>query len=298
VRYSIGAQGTAMTTPRIDIRDEGWDGLLVDVDALGVWEYLRRVGRPLPAAELAALVGMPPATVQSKLDALTARGIVEAMPASARRRSIGYRVRVEALVVECDAARDGELMRRIAQAHQRHLDEVRGAHPFEGGACPPGSWQAAFACTLPLTAEELAEIRRRLGTVVEYTELLAAKYAAPTKGTPSMANYAISFRVDPTGRPCLPQPRVVFVRKGQAPSAQERPIAEAGTAARLSRREWEVALALARGMTQAEAGRSLGISPLTAVTLTKRIYKKLGIRRRAELVSRLQTAGAPAPSGA
>jgi DNA-binding CsgD family transcriptional regulator len=51
-------------------------------------------------------------------------------------------------------------------------------------------------------------------------------------------------------------------------------------------------------MTQAEAGRSLGISPLTAVTLTKRIYKKLGIRRRAELVSRLQTAGAPAPSGA
>jgi DNA-binding CsgD family transcriptional regulator len=205
---------------------------------------------------------------------------------------------LESLVIECDVARDRELMQRIADAHQRHLDEVRGGRPFAGMRDEPGEWRATFACTLPLTKDELGEIRRRLGAVVEYTELLAAKYAAPANGAPAMANYAIGFRVDPTSRPCLPQPRVVFVRRGEAPPGQERPIADTASPTRLSPREWDVALALARGMTQAEAGHSLGISPLTAVTLTKRIYKKLGIRRRAELVSRLQTIGSPPARGA
>jgi DNA-binding CsgD family transcriptional regulator len=276
-----------MSTHRIDIQSEGWGELLMDPDATGLWEYLRRVGKPASAIELAEMASLPLALVQSKLDMLVARGIAEVIPATARRRNIGYRVLMDALVVECDFARDRELMQRLADARQRHLEEVRGEGPFAKGPPVPGEWRALFACTLPLTADEVAELRRRLGSVVEFTELLAAKYSAPANEPPALSNYAVGFRVDPVAKPCLPQPRIVFVRKGAPEGAGERPIADA-QGPKLSRREWDVALALSRGLTQAEAGHSLGISPLTAVTLTKRIYKKLGVRRRAELVSRLQ----------
>ena len=64
----------------------------------------------------------------------------------------------------------------------------------------------------------------------------------------------------------------------------------------LSDREYQVALALARGLNQREVAAELGVKPGTIVTLTKRLYRKLGITRRAELATRLREAyGSDAP---
>lgn len=49
-----------------------------------------------------------------------------------------------------------------------------------------------------------------------------------------------------------------------------------------------MALALARGLNQREVAEQLGVKPSTVLTLTKRLYRKLRITRRAELVTRLQ----------
>jgi DNA-binding CsgD family transcriptional regulator len=281
-----------MAVLRTDFTREGLAALLPDLEAMGIWEYLRRLGKPTTAVELAGLVPVPLPAVQSKLDGLVAAGLAEAVPASARRRSITYRSIVDALVVECDWEQDGATMARIAENMRLHIAEAQGESALAKSAPVPGEWRAFFGCTMHLSPDELAELRRRFNAVVEYTELLAARYTSPAKEPPPLSNYAATFRVAPVAKPCLPHPRIVFVKKGSANAADHRdPAIEAGP--KLSRREWDVALALTRGLTQAEAGAELGISPLTAVTLTKRIYKKLGVRRRAELVSRLQSLGAP-----
>jgi DNA-binding NarL/FixJ family response regulator len=52
----------------------------------------------------------------------------------------------------------------------------------------------------------------------------------------------------------------------------------------LAPREREVAEALAGGMTRPEIAQRLGLSRHTVATLSKRIYRKLCIRNRSELV--------------
>jgi len=267
-----------MSVLRTDLTRTGLAALLPDLEAMGIWEYLRRLGKPVSAAELAELVPVSLAVVQAKLDAIVAAGLAEALPASAKRRSIAYR--------------DGATMARIAENMRLHIAEAQGESALAKSAPVPGEWRAFFGCTMHLSPDELAELRRRFNAVVEYTELLAARYTSPAKEPPPLSNYAATFRVGPVAKPCLPHPRIVFVKKGSADAQDRREIVTA-PGPKLSRREWDVALALTRGLTQAEAGAELGISPLTAVTLTKRIYKKLGVRRRAELVSRLQALGAP-----
>ncbi|MFM7806862.1 MAG: response regulator transcription factor, partial [Planctomycetota bacterium] len=61
----------------------------------------------------------------------------------------------------------------------------------------------------------------------------------------------------------------------------------------LSAREREVAIALVGGSTLPEIARQFGRSPHTIGTLTRRIYRKLGIRRRAQLVNRLRVVDGP-----
>jgi pSer/pThr/pTyr-binding forkhead associated (FHA) protein len=53
----------------------------------------------------------------------------------------------------------------------------------------------------------------------------------------------------------------------------------------LSAREWEVAVEVSRGVTNAEIAKTLGISRRTVATHLERIYQRLGIHSRAALAS-------------
>ena len=55
----------------------------------------------------------------------------------------------------------------------------------------------------------------------------------------------------------------------------------------LSRREAQVALACAEGMTNSEIGRRLSIGEQTVKFHLRNIFAKFGVRRRTELISRL-----------
>lgn len=59
----------------------------------------------------------------------------------------------------------------------------------------------------------------------------------------------------------------------------------------LSRREAQVALCCAEGMTNAEIGEKLHVSEQTIKFHLRHIFVKFGVKRRAELVSRLLTQG-------
>jgi predicted transcriptional regulator len=108
-----------------------------------------------------------------------------------------------------------------------------------------------------------ATTRRRLNSLVEFTELLSSKQAK-RGSSPELCNHAIHFRVEPLATPALPLAPVRFVLEGTA---------------------------LARGLTIEEVAKEMGLARSTVSTMTKRLYRKLGVRRRAEMVTRLTENG-------
>lgn len=56
---------------------------------------------------------------------------------------------------------------------------------------------------------------------------------------------------------------------------------------RLSKREYEIVLCIARGLTLPSAADAMGIQPASAITYRKRAFEKLEIRTQRELFSRL-----------
>jgi DNA-binding CsgD family transcriptional regulator len=97
--------------------------------------------------------------------------------------------------------------------------------------------------------------------------------------------------VQPLARPVLAQPDITVAPRGQIPPPVVPEPAREWPA--LSAREREIAIALVSGSTLPEIARTLGRSPHTVGTLTRRIYRKLGVRRRAELVNRLRVLEPP-----
>lgn len=67
--------------------------------------------------------------------------------------------------------------------------------------------------------------------------------------------------------------------------------ADAQAVRELSARQLEVARSVALGLSNADIGKRLNISPRTVSTHLENIYKRLAIRSRAELVHRLTKAG-------
>jgi DNA-binding CsgD family transcriptional regulator len=60
----------------------------------------------------------------------------------------------------------------------------------------------------------------------------------------------------------------------------------------LSEREIEIAQLLVKGSTKREVASQCGISQHTVAELTRRVYRKLGINRRAQLAMALGQTGA------
>jgi DNA-binding CsgD family transcriptional regulator len=109
--------------------------------------------------------------------------------------------------------------------------------------------------------------------------------------TTAVARYAVRVMRMPPELLGEPGGALVSVTRAEA----ELP-AEQALAARfgLTRRETEVALALARRLTNAEVALALGISPHTAERHTERVLAKLGVRSRHDVAACLQSAEAVA----
>ena len=261
------------------------DGLL-----LGVWGYLRLASRPMTLAEFAGATGIDPATAQRKFDVLGSYGLVESLPASARRRGIAYRARFGGLRIRCRTPADQQVMRRVTAALRSHQRGILARRSTDAGRTETNGWHADFTGAFCLKPQEEAELQRRIAALVDYAGMLRDCYAKRGE-LPERCNYLLSVRVEPLAEPVLPLAPVRFTRAETAsneigPDTQsKRP--------QLSAREREVALALARGMTIREVATELGVARTTAATMTKRVYAKLGVHRRAELVSRLHEAIGP-----
>ena len=262
---------------------------------LGIWGFLRLAARPMTLAEISDATKVDPAQLQRKLDILGSYRIVEALPSTSRRRATAYRALHSGMQVRFQRTGHHEVLRAVSASMSEHVRGLVNKSFVAPGPTESTGWHADFTGLFNLKPDEVDELRRRLNRVVEYTNMLGEKYA--TRGeSPELCNYVLTFRAEPLQTPALPLAPVRFVLEGADAGAAATP-SKKGNSVKLSAREREVGIGLARGLTAEEVGAQLGIKRSTVATMTKRIYKKLGVHRRAELVSKLEDAigGLPPP---
>jgi DNA-binding NarL/FixJ family response regulator len=97
----------------------------------------------------------------------------------------------------------------------------------------------------------------------------------------------VSFRLAPVTVPAMPTPILQFVPEGSEAMPTVRTAATSHKRDLLSPRERQIGAAYLRGLTRKEIAAELGLSENSVATFTKRLYTKLGIRRRGALAGRL-----------
>lgn len=257
---------------------------LADFDLLVMLERLRRLRNEVVVAEIAAESGMSAKGAQGAVDRLVALGLVAARTGG-RPRAVRYQASQGPVVVTFDPSDPKTAFRLSASrlallSHLRRLGTVRPARAAHKGA----GWRRDSVAVIPLEGRSLEVVRACLDRFDACLEN-AADISARTQGAAAdrRPRYRVHMAVEPTEfrAPALP---VVLLMERQEASRRPAP------AASLSGRERQVAEALASGRTKKEAATAMGLSFATVNTLAVRAYRKLGIRRRAQLADALHGA--------
>jgi DNA-binding NarL/FixJ family response regulator len=213
---------------------------------------------------------------------------------------IGPRTRPAVLVLGA-----GGLTRRLV------VDPLRdhGVAVFEAGEPPPPDhptvvgllvnpsneqWAAAIAERLPLVLVVLDRLRDE-----DVVDLVLRGADAVVSAHDEVEDLIRAVEVVADGGTVL-NPRHV---RALADNARTRRF-DALTSDELTRRELDILVSIDRGETVKQTARALGISAKTVENLQSRLFRKLGVRNRAQAVSQAHALGvltadapAPAPSG-
>ncbi len=254
--------------------------------ALTLWELLRlRNGGS--AAELAGLCERPLRDIHASLDRLVAAGLAEMRPAGRRRKFVTYRVTRPEIRIDLDEVTSAEADTMTRRWHEsrcelfaqitRRSTATRGNHQKRGFAM---EWAYLTDAEGLRISQLVREIFGIVSTAKDRNAAALAEGSSPPK-TEQSSPYALLFQLMPVTEVPLPSAAVIFSR--QPATRTNRLQAEAQMRSSLSERERQVAEALAAGLSRPAVAQQLGLSPHTVVTLSQRIYTKLGIRSRAEL---------------
>lgn len=271
----------------VDIRDHAAVSALADPEVGGVFEVVRRLGGPVAAATVAEAAGLPLGRVMERLDALASIGLVRAIRPRAPRRVFAYEATCSRIVVTFDSrdAGDSAEVLRLQAMATRDAEAALRATPSEplDGVKGKAWHQTRIKCRL--RPEHMKGLGQRLHAVGEYLMQVASE--APTDGPDASAlcNFVVGINLVPLDHPLLPSAPIVAVPR-TAVAASIASDASTGFAG-MTPRERQVAVSLRDGRTRNEIARELGISPNTVGTITRKLYAKLGVHRRAELVTRL-----------
>jgi len=278
----------------VNIRGDGLAELLEDPRVLGLWELLRRSARSLTIDELSRAARCDAPDIQRAIDALVMHGLAKSVRIGKHRPEVTYRSTGDRIAVRTDhPSDDGSLekaMRMLAEATDRLPVATQARRGPEAGRADAID-ATRFSMPVRLDAADRAELNRRLEELRAFIHAIGDRRAAPDRPVPELCDHVVAIRLEPLLEPCLPMP--VLGRQSDTASdscTDAKPPRRRGrpVATRLSKREWDVALVLVRGLTREEAAQELRLSSNTVATLTKRIYRKLGIGRRAQLAERLR----------
>lgn len=276
---------------RLDPSRDDVAAFVSDDQALSVWEMLRRFGRATPVDELAQSCAMPLARVQGIVDRAVAIGIANRVAASKGDSRVRFEATGDRILMEVDPASSAVrsllagCYRRFADDSRRCIDESM-AEASRGRRGVP-----AMASITHLTLDE-AEARELIALfkpIDAFVSRVSEKHDRDPAGTPRRCNYHLALHVAPVVTERLPPARMTFAEKG----ASDRVAAdfEKRASRLLSPRERTVAELLVRGKTIKSVAGELGVSPSTVNTLCERLYRKLGITKRAQLAMKLHALG-------
>lgn len=267
-----------MDSGTLHISTPGLLDALCDAEAMEVWELLRASSAGCSASELAGESGIPLARALAILERLERVALVERRPAGRGRRTPTFRVAVPELRIGYDGIEPEAMLAMFARWNQAQI--ARFERMLAHRSKRPGGYFCGVGWAR-LDAEERAQLRMlvdQISALMRNTGRRSRENQAVQGG--GHRNYAMLLRLEDLDREPLPYPNVKFVRATEdatpAPARAERPA--------LSPRELQVAEALASGMTRPEIARQLGLSLHTVVTVSGRVYRKLGVHSRAELV--------------
>lgn len=273
-----------MDAHAFDVRDQDRMQLLLDGSAMSAWELLRRFGGPLSAGRVAVYLGLDEAEAQRALQRLAEAGLVEILAPRGRRRQTVFAHRGGSIVVRYQAGDAGDLQ-LLEQWRERARDSVvwvgRGGR--QGGSAQGVS--RSLRLRMHLTERDAEELAARIDDLSAFLQLIESKYRGEHALEHFRCNHALELEIGPLQPPLAAAPSVTVAAIDGADSAVP-PDGERGGAS-LSARERDVAVGIVAGRARSEIAARLGITPSTVATLTKRLYRKLGVHSRAELTQRL-----------
>jgi len=280
------------TTP-LQLDDQGVLGLLRDFEALRIWEVLRSARTAVTVAELAQATGLEPRVLQGHVDLLAKHGLVDTVRARKPRKSVGYRVSTERIVITFDDGCTESVARAMSSSESVRREFERCVERYADPAFHPAVGVRFRQHSIQhFTKEDFAELRRRMLAVIEF---LAAPRPRPPQSRGSHAvsipptpfcNQAISIRLDPIVGELLPLPAVWMTPRSKLKQSTVHKADKTGLPG-LAPREREVALALADGLSRAHVAERMRLSVHTVATLARRVYRKLGVSSQAALAARL-----------
>jgi DNA-binding CsgD family transcriptional regulator len=274
-------------TRNVSISDKGVVQAVREPRHRMILELVRRMSRAAAPSDLVRLSGMTSEEVWRSVDALEAAGLLSRKPARARRREPAFRAVADAVVVGFDP-QSSEEVAAVEEIHRSMVEHARSQVDAAHRAHPVGSGGLQFRAYVPmrLSASQLEELRRIMHLLHRFLETVGSGETIADPIEPQECNYQLMLEL---GRPCpglLPMAPIAFAPRTEAPSIETR--IRRLRLDELSPRERAVAVAMVDGRSRPEIAKELGVSLNTVASIGKRVYAKLGVRRRAQLASRLR----------
>lgn len=278
-----------MKSQSLSISAPGLVHVLRDIRTMQRWEILRRSQRGHTVAQLAFESRSSLAEAQEALDRLEAVGLVAKQRMNARTKQIRYRAAMERLVISFDKSveLDRDLMREVEHGMREYSRSVIDGCDSIRRSNEKGRVSVHGVTSVVLTVEDACAVRDAFrGAYALLVE--AERRARQSEDSVEKRGYHLGFEMRELNQPELPMAEVFMVE--QTVFDEHRELLCNAASMVLSPRELEVARALEAGKSRPQIARELGLSEHTVVTLSKRIYKKLGVHNRTELSTRLKAA--------
>ena len=259
-----------------------------DFDALIVLEALRRAHAIASPRQLEGTTGLSAGVIETQLARLASFGLVRRTRGTRGRVSTGYSTSQDPLVLTFDPADPQSALRTatVRLSLLSHAARIAAAR----------SVARTTVGVLPMDARQYASLMRSHDRVDE--SLAAAKHVVGSgtgngsgngNGNGRAPRYRVQMSVEPVASGTVALPTVMLMQRAEAGRMTERQ--ERPALRDLSTREREVAEALGAGSTKREIAEKLGVKFSTINTLVTRIYRKLAVTRRAQLVNIIRNGG-------
>lgn len=276
-----------MSEVHIDLKSPSVLRALTDVPTMQRWEILRRAQRPFTVAQLAEEARVSPEAAQRSLDMLTEAGLVVMKPAATRRPKITYHAAMKRLFLQWDrhdpegvaASRAlGDCMWRYSR---RVIDEA-AAHP---GAEEVETPSISGQTSVMLLKDDVQRVRESL--LATYAMLAEAdRRARECADQEEPVPFHVAFDLRKLWKPELPLAEYFVSESAYHEGVRQR--YSASPAEILSPREFEIARLLETGKSRPAIAKELGLTTNTVASLSKIIYRKLGVQSRAALAARMR----------